>query len=113
MTSSVTEVPDEYMELARSLSLIHGTIRIAREASGLHFYMASPYCLEHDGEIELHKMHLALNVDKYFGENNAYAGMCMKSGELYSVHDLQGMPTVAERGYDFTAEVIVKKEQDM
>jgi hypothetical protein len=111
--STLAETDPEVQKLAQQLSTIHGTVRIARESSGLHFYIASPYCLEHFGEEELYKLHLAVNVEKYLSGAGDYVAMCMKSGEVYSIQDLLFMPTVSQRGYDFTAQVVVKKERDM
>jgi len=78
--SAPTVLSDEVTELAYQLSNIHGRVRVTREASGLHFYIASPICLEDDGDIELTKLHCAINVDKYMaGEGNMVA-RCMKTG---------------------------------
>jgi len=111
-TSSVQEVDEAVQKLAHDLSLIHGTIRIAREASGLHFYMASPYCLEEFGEEELFKLHLAVNVEKYLNGGENFVGMCMKSGEAYDIQMLLSMPPLSQRGYSDTPKVVLKKEQD-
>ena len=53
------------VRLANQLARIHGKVRITKEASGVHLYMASPICLREYGKAELYKMHLALNADKY------------------------------------------------
>lgn len=112
-TSSVETLDDNYLQLAAKLSAIHGTVRVARENSGIHFYMASPYCLENYGTDELHKLHLAVNIEKYFTEGVTYVGMCMKSGETYDLLDLLSMPPLSDRGYEHQSQVILKKEQDL
>lgn len=84
ISASKSEVSDEALKLAEQLANIHGKIRVAREASGLHFYLASPACLEQDGVVELNKLHLAMNVEKYFSsdERDVSCAMCMKTGYL-------------------------------
>lgn len=90
-------VSEECMQLARELSAIHGRVTIAREASGVHLYMASPECLEQDGRVELTKRHLAVNYTKY--SNGKYkSAMCMKTNTPYDVRDLLTMRPLADRG---------------
>lgn len=111
-TSSSSGVLTEVqMTLANDLSRVHGRIRVAREASGLHFYMASPICLEQDGAVELTKLHLAVNVDKFLDRHRTFAAMCMKTGQTYAVPNLLDMPPLSERGFSQTkAEVIMMEE---
>jgi hypothetical protein len=97
---------DKVMTLAQQLAYKHGLIKMARESGGLHFYVASPYCLREYGEDELlpSKMHLAINVDKYLGrapytKSNDLCARCMKSGVGYKVSDLLNMTPLEERGY--------------
>ena len=40
--SAPSELSDDMLGLANDLSKIHGRIHVAREESGLHFYMAQP-----------------------------------------------------------------------
>lgn len=97
--SSVPAALDEdALALARQLSAIHGTIRVTREAAGVHFYMASPECLVRDGSVELSKLHLAVNVDKYMAGRDKVA-MCMKTGTPYRVSELLEMSPLSQRGY--------------
>lgn len=109
-SSAPTELSSEAENLARQLSQIHGTIRVAAESSGVHFYMASPACLMEDGDIELTKMHLAVNVEKYMVTGEAYVAMCMKTGESYSIHDLLAMPPLDQRGFEHKPSVIIQKD---
>jgi hypothetical protein len=97
--------------LAEALMRIHGPITVAREASGLHFYMASPAALERDGIVELAKRHLAVNADRYLGvgryanlspKERARAGQCMKTSHGYSVQTLLRMPPLEKRGIAVT-----------
>lgn len=91
-------LPTDYLELARELSLIHGRVMVSRESSGIHFYMASPECLEKDGRIELYKRHLAVNADKYIQKGKQRCAMCMKTSHPYTIEELLEMPPLAERG---------------
>jgi hypothetical protein len=86
------------VRLANQLSRIHGKVRITKEASGVHLYMASPICLKEYGKAELYKMHLALNADKYL-KGVDLCGMCMKTNKPYSVEDLLSMKTSEQRGF--------------
>ena len=104
-SSAPAHFSQEEANLAHRLSAIHGTVRVTREDSGLHFYMASPECLQKDGRVELTKMHLAVNVDKYLRGKDSCA-MCMKTGKSYRVSRLLRMPALAERGiHDVKAKV--------
>lgn len=91
-------LPPEYLDLARELSLIHGKVTIARESSGVHFYMASPACLTGDGRVELYKRHLAINVDKYLRDGKRRCALCMKTNTPYEIDELLRMPPLVERG---------------
>lgn len=93
--------------LAEALMRVHGSITVAREAGGLHFYMASPDGLQRDGIVELSKRHLAVNVDRYLGvgpyaqmspKERSRAAQCMKTSKGYSVATLLRMPPLAQRG---------------
>ena len=104
--SAPAELDNETADLAHQLSLIYGRIRVSREASGLHLYVASPACLEEDGEIELHKLHLAINVEKYLtGEDENMVGLCMKTGTPYSILDLLSRQPLDKYGYELKPEV--------
>jgi hypothetical protein len=97
-SSAPSDLPPDILSLAQQLSQIHGRIRVAQENSGLHFYLASPACLEEDGLVELDKMHLAINVDKWArGQDNC--AYCMKTSTPYRVLDLLSMPRLEKRGY--------------
>jgi hypothetical protein len=90
---------DRYVELAYQLSKIHGSIRVTKEKRGIHFYMASPVCLEQFGKSELHKMHLAVNAEKAIEKNRDRVAMCMKTDRSFKLSDLLAMPPLHERGY--------------
>lgn len=95
-TIQASGVTDEHKAIAQQLSSRHGKVRIAREASGIHCYMASPIGLEKDGRVELHKMHLAVNLDKYLNGEDL-AGYCMKYSKPYRVSKLLKWKTLEER----------------
>lgn len=99
-TSKITanSLGPEYLDLARELSLVHGKVMVARESSGIHFYMASPACLTQDGRVELFKRHLAVNADKYLREGKQRCAMCMKTSRAYTIDELLRMPPLDERG---------------
>jgi len=99
------------LRLARELSIRHGNIRITKEASGIHFYMASPVCLQQYGPSELYKMHLAVNVDKYESGVDL-CGMCMKTNTPYSVDDLRTMTNLKRRGFTDAQHTITIKRND-
>lgn len=105
-TSSAPGVlPEHVQAFAASLTSIHGAIRIANESSGLHFYLACPQCLQTDGESELFKKHLAVNIDKFFaGKQNSV--LCMKCGFFCNAVDLQFMPPLKDRGIEHKAEMV-------
>jgi len=106
--TEATALPREALILAEALMLRHGSVRWARETSGLHLYMASPYALEEDGTVELEKMHLAINVSKYLGldswgslrgtYNADRTAFCMKYRKPYEVSVLLQMPPLEARG---------------
>ena len=83
--------------------VIHGSIRMAMERNGLHFYIACPECLNINGESELWKKHLAINVERYFAGYDRSA-QCMKHGASYNVTDLVSMPPLADRGIEYKPE---------
>jgi len=95
----------EAQDFADSLIKIHGSVRVANEASGLHFYLACPECLQQDGEAELYKKHLAVNVDKYL-TGQQHGVLCMKCGWTCEAVSLQYMPPLEERGIVHKAEVV-------
>ena len=111
-SSAPAVVPDDILKIANDLSVIHGTVRIATEKSGIHLYLASPACLEAYGADELWKMHLAVNVQKYLSEGNANVGFCMKTETAYNILDLLSMAPLADRGYADRPAVVIKKEAD-
>ena len=80
-----SDITPEVDRLAKRLRRIHGDIKVAKEASGLHFYMASPACLEADGAVELRKMHLAVNVTKYLRDGQDRCALCMKTSTPYTM----------------------------
>ena len=106
VSASEFNLTDEMLSLAQRLSRIHGRIRVTNEASGIHFYMPSPKCLEDYGEDELFKMHLAVNVQKYFEKDADNCGLCMKTNTPYRVSDLESMAPLDERGYELKPQVI-------
>ena len=100
---------ERVLRLASQLSVIHGNVRVTKEASGIHLYLPSPICLREYGKAEMYKMHLALNVDKYLKGNDMCA-MCMKTNKPYSVHNLLTMKSCEERGFGDDAQhrVVIK-----
>ena len=96
-TLDVTYVSDKHKQLAAQLALLHGKVRLARESAGIHAYMASPACLLKDGIIELTKLHLAVNLDKYIAGTDL-CGQCMKTSKAYRMTSLLRYPPLKERG---------------
>ncbi len=98
-SSAPTTLTPQQQELANDLMNRHGNVRVANEVHGLHYYIACPDCLQEEGEDELWKMHLAINVEKYHrGKSNAAS--CMKTGKTYMVDELAFWPVPLEkRGY--------------
>ena len=106
-SSAPDQLTHAQQELANELMRRHGPLRVAWEASGLHFYIASPACLEEDGAIELEKLHLAINVDKFLDEEGSnMVAMCMKTNTRYDVLDLLSMQTLSQRGYEHKLEIV-------
>ena len=102
---------EEYLHLAYALSQLHGCVRMTREAHGIHFYMASPRCLEQDGQLELTKMHLAVNAEKYFkNPRKDRVAQCMKTGTAYTISELLQMPPLEARGYADVKRVVQETE---
>lgn len=106
-----SDVPEQVQNLANALAEIHGHVHIAREENGIHLYMASPKCLENDGEIELSKRHLAVNATRALGlgaggvsvaTGNARkrdsCACCMKTRTPYRLTQLLAMKPLSERG---------------
>ena len=93
----ITYVTAAHRQLAQRLALIHGKVRLARESAGIHAYAASPACLIKYGAIELTKMHLAVNLDKYL-QGNDLCAMCMKTNKAYTLTGLLRFPPLKDRG---------------
>lgn len=104
--SAATSLPDEYLAIAYDLCKIHGSVRWAKEAHGVHLYLASPECLDQYGAIELSKMHLAVNIQKHFEKRRDKVAMCMKTGKHYRVSELLKMPPLEARGIVCHARVV-------
>jgi hypothetical protein len=98
-SSAPAQLTTEQMNLAKELMMCHGTIRVTREANGLHFYLACPTCLKEEGEDELWKMHLAVNVDRYLNGHTG-AAMCMKCRQTFMIDQLTMWPPLEKRGYE-------------
>lgn len=105
VSASSHEMTDEMLQMANELARIHGRIRVCNETSGIHFYLASPACLDDDGTIELEKLHLAVNVTKYV-DGETRVAQCMKTGLPYDVNELLSMQPLSARGYEDKPEVI-------
>lgn len=98
-SSAPNQLTPQQEALAKELGMRHGNIRVTREVHGLHFYLACPHCLRDEGEDELWKMHLAINVDKYLNGHTG-AAQCMKTGETFMIDELTMWTPLSERGYD-------------
>lgn len=103
--SAPDALPAEAQRFIASLVTVHGSVRLAQETSGTHVYLACPQCLQTEGESELHKKHLALNLDKYLAGSQR-AVLCMKCGFVCEAVDLQFMPPLLERGIEHKPEVV-------
>jgi hypothetical protein len=99
-SSAPTELTPQQQTLAEDLMRCHGNVKVAREANGLHYYIACPECLAGEkGESELWKMHLAMNVDKYL-RGHTGAAQCMRTGKIYRVDELTMWPALETRGFE-------------
>lgn len=90
-------VSPEIQDLANRLASKHGNARIAKEKNGTHIYLPSPACILQDGRVELKKMHLSVNADKWLKGSDS-CGLCHKTDTRYLVSELLAMPNLAERG---------------
>jgi hypothetical protein len=104
-TSAPAVMGDDVRDFAQTLSVIHGSLRVATESSGLHFYIPCPSCLENNGESEIHKKHLAINVDKFM-RGGKYSSCCMKCGYTCETAELQYMQPLSERGIEYKPEIL-------
>lgn len=114
VTGGEAGVPREALILAEALMPLHGDVRWAMERSGLHLYMASPEALKQDGQRELAKMHMAINVSKHLGldswatKRGTYdadlTAYCMKYRKPYRVSELLKMAPLARRGIEMKRE---------
>ena len=104
-SSAPPALEDQVQAFAETLINLHGSIKVATEASGLHFYLACPKCLEAEGESELFKKHLAVNVDKYFA-GQQHGVLCMKCGWTCEAVDLQYFPPLEQRGITHKPEIV-------
>ena len=98
--SNVCGITEQHKDLAAQLSRILGRVTLVRESSGVHAYMASPICLDQDGARELQKRHLAVNLDKYLGNEKGsdLCGCCMKTSKAYRMsYLLRYCPSISER----------------
>lgn len=105
---TLTSIPREVLALAEQVAKIHGSVRVSREANGLHIYCASPACLERYGRSELFKKHLAINAEKALGVGDYLmmrgtydadrVARCMKTGTAYSLSELMRMEPLEKRG---------------
>lgn len=106
--SAPADLTPEQKALAEDLMRCHGHVRVTREANGLHFYIACPECLQNNGEAELWKMHLAINVDKYF-QGHLYAAKCMKCDRMFSIDALALWTPLEKRGYPDQVRKLIDK----
>lgn len=104
-SSAPSQLPDHVRLLAEELVNIHGSIRVAVEASGMHLYLPCPQCLTEFGETEVYKKHLAFNVDKYFA-GEQYSVLCMKCGFYCEGVSLSYYPPLSARGIEFKPEIV-------
>jgi hypothetical protein len=109
-TSSISEdgIPKQILDLADTLSRIHGEVVVTKESRGIHLYMACPHCLETEGARELDARHLAVNAERFFGlgpfaalagtYNIDRSALCMKETKPINVCDLLNMLPLEQRG---------------
>lgn len=99
-------IPREADLLSKRLVEIHGSGYYANEKNGLHLYLASPQCLLEDGEVELHKRHMSVNLARYLGMGRHSSlsdgerdlcALCMKYRKPYTITELLKMPPLAQR----------------
>lgn len=103
-SSAPVSLPDHVRALAAELTSLHGSIRLATESSGVHFYLPCPECLKTEGITEVYKKHLAFNIDKFFaGEQRCV--LCMKCGFFCDGAALSFYVPLEDRGIDYKPEV--------
>lgn len=108
-SSAPASLPDHVRALAGELTSLHGSIRLAMESSGMHFYLPCPECLTTFGLTEVHKKHLAFNVDKFFnGEQRCV--LCMKCGFFCDGAALSFYQPLEDRGIDYKPEMVKLSE---
>ncbi len=114
MTSTIASslITEQHRQIAEALAAIHGKVRLARESNGIHAYMASPACLETNGRIELNKMHLAVNLDKYL-RGDELCAQCMKTGKPYTVSKLLEMKPLSERGISNVKAEVMERDTNV
>jgi len=101
-------IPPDVNRLVIALTAIHGAGQLRYESKGLHLYLASPKCLEQDGEAELNKRHMTVNLDKalargrWTGQGGSYdqrdCVWCHKTDTKYKLDDLLEMDPLEKRG---------------
>lgn len=111
-SSAPSQLDADVMQYAQEMVRIHGSLGIAREKKGLHFYIACPECLKNHGRSELFKRHMAINVDKVMaGKQRAI--LCMKCGHKMAADELRFMPTLEERNIEWKREAIKLVERQV
>jgi hypothetical protein len=119
VSAEPTQLTSEQIKVLEALERLHGDIYVTRESSGIHANLASPEALHRDGEVELKKRHLAVNLTKAFlnaGDGKSYA-MCMKYRTVYNLDSLLRMQPLEKRGFGgsqarSTGESITFKNRD-
>jgi len=109
VSASKMQLTDEMLLLAQQFSKIYGRVRVTNEAGGIHLYMPCVDCLRDYGADELHKMHLAVNVTKYYeaeGDQDMGVALCMKTSKPYSVAELLSEPPLDKQGYEIKPQVL-------
>jgi hypothetical protein len=103
--------------LVENLQKIHGPAHVTTESRGVHVYLPSPIALGKDGEIELSKRHLSVNLTSWVAGNKR-VGFCHKYGDkktgtgIYTVDELLDMPRLEDRGVSPAHRMLVSKVKD-
>lgn len=96
----LAEKVDEKSKLliARLLS-IHGvgTIYFNRASNEIELRLPDPKLLKSDGNKELYSQHLYVNISKYINGKHKAPARCVKTGSIYSIHQLLAMQPLPDR----------------
>ena len=101
-------IPQEIIELAEKIRLVHGKAKISSESGGIHIYFPSPFVVETDGVAEVRRAwpHGSVNAEKFLGlgkhrrrrkDTVHISASCMKTGKRISAEMLLFSESIDKR----------------